>query len=73
MKNLKGYNFSRPFFGERAPEHIQTIINNDYCEKNNYRYAMHITEYNGINSTQMLFEELKNIKSNLTNLVEPIE
>ena len=63
MKNLKGYNFSRPFFGERAPEHIQTIINNDYCEKNNYRYAMHITEYNGINSTQMLFEELKNIKN----------
>ena len=62
MKKLKGYNFSRPFFGERAPEHVQTIINNHYCKKNDYIYSMHITEYNGPSSTQMLFEELKNIK-----------
>lgn len=63
MKKLKGYNFSRPFFGERAPEHVQTIINNHYCKKKNYIYSMPVTEYNGENSTQMLFEELKNIKN----------
>ena len=62
MKKLKGYNFSQPFLGERAPEHVQTIINNHYCKKNNYSYSMHVTEYNGQDSTQMLFEELKNIK-----------
>ncbi len=60
MKYLKGYNFSRSFFGERAPEQVQTIINKNYCEKNNYSYLMHVTEYSGENSTQMLFELLQN-------------
>ena len=62
MKKLKGYNFGRSFFGERAPEHVQSIINNHYCKKNNYKYLMHSTEYDGPNSTQMLFELLKNVK-----------
>ena len=31
--NFKGYIFSRPFFGERAPQHIQNIILRDYCKK----------------------------------------
>lgn len=62
MKFLKGYNFSRPFLGERAPESVQTIVNNHFCEKNNYRYILHSTEYNGSNSSQMLFAEIKNIK-----------
>ena len=26
MKSLKGYIFSRPFLGERAPQHIQNIV-----------------------------------------------
>ena len=33
MKSLKGYIFSRPFYGERAPQHIQNIVNKDYCKK----------------------------------------
>ena len=34
MKNVKGYNFSRPFFGERVPQHVQNIVIKDFCNKN---------------------------------------
>ncbi len=62
MKSLKGYNFSRTFLGERAPENVQTIVNNQYCVRNNFRYILHATEFKGEKSTQMLFEEIKKIK-----------
>ena len=35
MKNLKGYIFSRPFLGERVPQHIQNTILREYCKKKN--------------------------------------
>ena len=30
---LKGYIFSRPFFGERVPQNVQNIVLRDYCKK----------------------------------------
>ena len=33
MKNFRGYIFSRSFYGERAPQHIQNQIIRDFCEK----------------------------------------
>ena len=62
MKSLKGYIFSRPFFGERAPQHIQNIVNRDYCKKNNYNFLMSSTEYSFENSDYILFEILDNLK-----------
>lgn len=35
---LKGYIFSRPFLGERVPQHIQNIVIRDYCIKNNITF-----------------------------------
>ena len=33
MKKVKGYNFSRDFMNDRAPQHVQNIIIKDFCDK----------------------------------------
>lgn len=63
MKKLKGYIFSRPFFGERAPQHVQNIVLRDYCNKNSYNFLLSGTEYTEKNSIYILSELLKNINS----------
>ncbi len=58
---LKGYIFSRPFFDERVPQHIQNIIIQDYCRKNNYTFHLSATEYRYFESTFILMELLEDI------------
>ena len=36
MKKIRGYNFSRPFMGERVPQHVQNIVIKDFCQKNGF-------------------------------------
>jgi len=45
MSKLRGYIFSRPFMGERAPQHVQNIILRDYCSKRGYDFLLSVTEY----------------------------
>ena len=45
MNKVRGYVFSRPFMGERVPQHIQNQVIRDYCKKNNYLYMLSSTEY----------------------------
>jgi sporadic carbohydrate cluster protein (TIGR04323 family) len=59
---LKGYIFSRKFFDERVPQHIQNIILRDYCQKRNVNFLMSSTEYNIEGSSYILFEILNNLK-----------
>ena len=54
MIKLRGYIFSRPFFGERVPQHVQNIIIRDYCLRNNFDYLLSATEYAMPNSSLML-------------------
>ena len=63
MKNLKGYIFSRPFLGERVPQHIQNIILREYCKKKNINFKLSATEYQIKNSTHILNELIENIKN----------
>ncbi len=63
MKTLKGYIFSRPFFNERAPQHVQNIVNKDYCEKKGYNFLMSATEYAYKNSTFILTELIEELKN----------
>ena len=63
MKSLKGYIFSRPFFGERAPQHIQNIVLRDYCKKKKINFLLSSTEYTIEKSTYILNEVIKNIDS----------
>ena len=65
---LKGYIFSRPFFEERVPQHVQNIIIRNFCKKNNYEFLLSSTEYNKEKSVFILMEILENLK-NLDGLI----
>lgn len=45
MKKFRGYIFSRPFMGERVPQHVQNLVIRDYCERNCINYLLSATEY----------------------------
>lgn len=63
MNKVRGYIFSRRFFDERAPAHIQNIVLRDFCKANNLKLLLSATEYTTKNSTLILFETLKNLQS----------
>jgi sporadic carbohydrate cluster protein (TIGR04323 family) len=60
---LKGYIFSRPFLGERVPQHIQNIVIRDYCTKNNIIFLMSATEYAIEGSAHVLSELVHDLKN----------
>jgi sporadic carbohydrate cluster protein (TIGR04323 family) len=41
----RGYIFSRPFMGERVPQHVQNIVIRDCCERGGFQYLLSATEY----------------------------
>lgn len=59
MPNLKGYIFSRPFYGERVPQSVQNLVLRDYCKKKKFNYLLSATEYKTENSYLILYELLK--------------
>lgn len=63
MSKVKGYIFSRPFFGERVPQHIQNIVLRDYCNNKNLQFLMSATEYSANNSSYIFFELLENLNN----------
>ena len=54
MKKLKGYIFSRPFLGERVPQHIQNIVLRDYSRKLKINFLLSATEYQTTKSSYIL-------------------
>lgn len=40
----RGYISSRPFCGERAPQHVQNLVIRTYCERNGFQYLLSATE-----------------------------
>ncbi len=68
MKNVRGYNFSRPFMGERVPQHVQNIVIKDFCTKNKLNFLLSATEYSMKNSSYIL-NELINDLDNLYGIV----
>jgi sporadic carbohydrate cluster protein (TIGR04323 family) len=60
---LKGYIFSRPFLGERVPQHVQNIVIKDYCKKNNITLLMSATEYTFSESFYILSHLISNLKN----------
>jgi sporadic carbohydrate cluster protein (TIGR04323 family) len=45
MNKVRGYVFSRPFMGERVPQHVQNLVIRDYCERNHLSYLLSAAEY----------------------------
>ncbi len=43
--NFKGYIASRPFHGERVPQHVQNLVIRDYCQRKCFRFLLSATEY----------------------------
>tara|TARA_B100000614_G_C14382729_1_gene426267 strand:+ start:156 stop:572 length:417 start_codon:yes stop_codon:yes gene_type:complete len=62
MKKLRGYIFSRKFFGERVPQHIQNQIIRNYCKINKMEYLLSATEYAISGSSLMLSKIIREIK-----------
>ena len=61
MTILRGYIFSRPFFGERAPQHVQNIVLRDYCAQRKFTFLMSGTEYAIENCSLILQQLIDNI------------
>ena len=60
---LKGYIFSRPFFGERVPQNVQNIVLREYCKRKKIEILLSATEYVMINSTLILSELIEGYKN----------
>ena len=61
MSGVRGYIFSRPFMGERVPQHVQNLVIRDYCKKKGLQYLLSATEYAMAGShliLQQIMEEL---------------
>jgi len=64
VNKVRGYIFSRPFLGERVPQHVQNLVIRDYCNKQGLQYLLSATEYAMANShliLQQVLEELSKL------------
>ena len=65
MSGVRGYIFSRPFMGERVPQHVQNLVIRDYCKKKGIRYLLSGTEYAMVGShliLQQIMDELPQLE-----------
>lgn len=62
MKIVKGYIFSRPFFDERAPQHVQNIVIRNFCKQNSFHFLFSASEYRMKNNYSILEDLLNNSK-----------
>jgi len=51
---LRGYIGSRPYFGSRAPQHVQNLVIRDYCARIEKPFLLSATEYTMPNCFMML-------------------
>ena len=68
MKQVRGYIFSRPFMGERVPQHIQNLVILDYCQKKNLNYLLSLTEY-AMPGCQLILNQAINELNHLDGIV----
>ncbi len=64
----RGYVFSRPFFGQRIPQHVQNLVIRDYCQQNGFTYLLSGTEY-AMSGCHMVFQEIIQDIDNLAGIV----
>lgn len=59
----RGYVFSRPFLGERAPQAVQNLVIRDYANRNNLFFKLSATEYTMPSCYMMLKSTLAELPS----------
>lgn len=68
MNKVRGYIFSRPFMGERVPQHVQNLVIRDYCERNRLQFLLSATEY-AMPDCHLILEQILGELSELNGLV----
>jgi len=68
MNKVRGYIFSRPFMGERVPQHVQNLVIRDYCERNHLQFLLSATEY-AMPKSHLIFEQVLDELSSISGLV----
>ncbi len=53
----RGYIGSRPYRGDRVPQHVQNLVVRDYCQRNGFTYLLSATEY-AMAGCYMILEEV---------------
>ena len=68
IQKVRGYIFSRPFMGERVPQHIQNLVIRDYCDRHNLHYLLSATEY-AMTGSHLILEQVINELPDLDGVV----
>ncbi len=68
MNKVRGYIFSRPFMGERVPQHVQNLVIRDYCERNGLHFLLSATEYAMLGS-HLILEQVLGELADINGLV----
>ncbi|MEB3826896.1 LIC12192 family sporadic carbohydrate cluster protein [Phormidium sp. CCY1219] len=68
MPKVRGYIFSRPFMGERVPQHVQNLVIRDYCDRHNLHYLLSATEY-AMTGCHLMLEQVLNELPDLDGVV----
>lgn len=64
----RGYVFSRPFLGNRVPQHVQNLVIRDFCQQNGFTYLLSGTEY-AMDGCHMVLQEIVQDIDNLAGIV----
>jgi sporadic carbohydrate cluster protein (TIGR04323 family) len=68
MKKFRGYIFSRPFMGERVPQHVQNMVIRDYCDRNNLQFLLSAAEY-AMPESHLIHEQVMDELSEIDGVV----
>ncbi len=68
MNKVRGYIFSRPFMGERVPQHVQNLVIRDYCNRNNLQFLLSATEY-AMTGCHLIHEQVMDELSEVDGIV----
>jgi sporadic carbohydrate cluster protein (TIGR04323 family) len=68
MNKVRGYICSRPFMGERVPQHVQNLVIRDYCERNHLHFLLSATEYS-IQGSHLILEHILSELSEIDGFV----
>jgi len=69
MNKVRGYIFSRPFMGERVPQHVQNLVIRDYCQKHGLQYLLSAVEYAMLESHLILEQVLDELTKSIDGIV----
>ena len=64
----RGYVSSRPFLGERVPQHVQNLVIRNYCTQNNLSFLLSSVEV-VMPNTYMILETLLKQLSDIEGIV----